>query len=778
MGPLALIPAKRAGAVVAVFTSLLALAAVDVAHAQTMGNRTGSTTGSTCTGGGSTEGDCRFSRETTPGFPTNSSGYGSLYKWNVNADAAAAGLHDTSGTAVHNLGFTINAPGGYRLTIDTRRRGELIRSADDASCTGAIETSGVTGSSNVALSSGTLDLPGSLSIPSGTANTTTLVDQQAEAVIYGVSNGADQPHTLSFTWDGAVTSDSCEVVVRLGETGGTTAGCSVCTDPSPPPFAPFDGHSVHVFFESLCGNGSIDPEVGETCDVGSSNGSSTSCCTATCQLRPADTVCRASTALCDAAESCDGINGTCPLNGVSPAGTVCRPTAGLCDVAETCNGSSSACPTNQFLPNGTVCRPVGGVCDVEDKCAGNSAACTNVVLNSTNLCRLAAGDCDLAEHCPGNGGVDCPADAFAPASTVCRSAAGVCDVAESCTGSGVACPGDVKVASGTSCTSDGQDCTTDECDGSSSDCQHPVVTAGVLCRASAGGCDVAEQCDGVSGSCPADAFAPSSQECRADAGDCDVAESCTGSGASCPADGSEPDGTTCSDGMSCTLDDFCVSGVCTGDSDICGDGVVQSGCAEECDDGNTDAGDGCSPTCLTEIGRACSPPPLAGCTLPFESGKAQVLLRDRVPDTKDQLQWKWSNGGLTPVAEFGDPRSTTAYQLCVYDQGGVVSSASIPAGGVCGPKFCWSATGSTGFRYVNKNVAGGGSLQLQLKEGVDGKARIQAKGKGAHLDVPVLAGLTPPVRVQLANTLGNCWEAVFSAPALRQTSTEFKDRAD
>jgi cysteine-rich repeat protein len=56
-------------------------------------------------------------------------------------------------------------------------------------------------------------------------------------------------------------------------------------------------------------------------------------------------------------------------------------------------------------------------------------------------CRAAAGDCDVAEQCTGTA-AECPADAFASASTVCRPAASECDVAEHCTGDAVACPAD------------------------------------------------------------------------------------------------------------------------------------------------------------------------------------------------------------------------------------------------------------------------------------------------------------------------------------------------
>src|SRR5262249_1752594 len=108
------------------------------------------------------------------------------------------------------------------------------------------------------------------------------------------------------------------------------------------------------------------------------------------------------------------------------------------------------------------------------------------------------------------------------AGTVCRASAGECDIAEVCDGRSLDCPADAKQPSGTSCTSDGNPCTLDQCDGTNVTCQHPPGNAGVVCRPSAGVCDVAETCTGTSPQCPADAFASSATECRAAAGVCDV----------------------------------------------------------------------------------------------------------------------------------------------------------------------------------------------------------------------------------------------------------------
>jgi hypothetical protein len=38
--------------------------------------------------------------------------------------------------------------------------------------------------------------------------------------------------------------------------------------------------------------------------------------------------------------------------------------------------------------------------------------------------------------------------------------------------------------------------------------------------------------------------------------------------------------------------------------------------------------------------------------------------------------------------------------------------------------------------------------------------------------------LAQPVRAQLKTSDGVCWEAVYSAPAQKNTATEFKDKAD
>src|SRR5262249_60197023 len=107
---------------------------------------------------------------------------------------------------------------------------------------------------------------------------------------------------------------------------------------------------------AVCGDGILD--AGETCDDG--NTLPNDCCSPTCQIEPASTICRPATGPCDVQETCNG-SATCPADVLRLAGTMCRAGAGVCDGAEVCNGSSGACPPD--VKSTAVCRPAVGPCD-------------------------------------------------------------------------------------------------------------------------------------------------------------------------------------------------------------------------------------------------------------------------------------------------------------------------------------------------------------------------------------------------------------------------------
>ncbi len=604
-----------------------------------------------------------------------------------------------------------------------------------------------------------------------------------------------------------------------------------------------DGHFVTVTLTSLCGDGVISAPAGsgysEQCDLAGSNGSATACCNADCTYRAAGGTCRTSAGVCDVAETCTGASALCPTDAfqsgtvcraaagecdlaetctgfaaacpaddkrvvgapctddglpctvdqcdgssvtcqhpVGNAGVICRPAAGGCDVEETCNGTSPGCPPDVVQPSTAECRPSAGPCDPAETCDGSSPTCpANAFAPATTVCRASAGPCDVAEHCSGST-APCPADGFASSATICRAAAGVCDLAETCTGSSAPCPPDLLAPPTQVCRPSGGVCDPKEdCDGVSPTC--PADAKSTLeCRASTGVCDPAESCDGVADACPADVLEPSTTICRAAADQCDVAERCTGSGGACPADALASDGTGCDDGNACTVADQCTAGVCEGASSVCGDATIESACGETCDDGNTDAGDGCSPTCTVEPGLGCTPTPLAGCRLPFVPGASSLQLLRR-GGVKDMLKWKWLRGTRTTLAEYGDPTTTTNYQLCLYDASGLQVEISYPAGGTCGSKACWRQNGVKGFKYKDSELTPDGGLQLALKEGAVGKAQIQLSGRGSNLHLPPdLTELVQPFTVQIQQSDGTCWGAVYGAPAKTSTPVKFSDRAD
>ena len=158
--------------------------------------------------------------------------------------------------------------------------------------------------------------------------------------------------------------------------------------------------------------------------------------------------------------------------------------------------------------------------------------------------------------------------------------------------------------------------------------------------------------------------------------------------------------------------------------------------------------------------------------------KASIQLGNKTVDTKDALKWKWSKGNRTTLAELGNPIASTSYQVCIYDQTGLRFAITNPAGGTCGSKPCWKATGTKGFAYKDKELTPDGGQSLKLREGAIGKAQIQYQARGPALAMPDLTTIVQPLIVQIQNSDGLCWEAVYSGPAKKQSADQFKDVAD
>jgi hypothetical protein len=183
----------------------------------------------------------------------------------------------------------------------------------------------------------------------------------------------------------------------------------------------------------------------------------------------------------------------------------------------------------------------------------------------------------------------------------------------------------------------------------------------------------------------------------------------------------------------------------------------------------------------TARGQTCDPLPLSGCKQPTVANKALLLIKNQ-GGAGDKLVWKWVKGDATAPIDFGDPINATGYTLCLYDTIGgtptLALTASVPAGGSCDGKPCWSVIDS-GFKYKDPSAANAGIKNVLLKSGAAGKAKIVVKGKDANLDTPSLPlAQDAQIVVQLKNQAGVCWEARYSPPATKNEAGQFKDKGD
>jgi len=218
----------------------------------------------------------------------------------------------------------------------------------------------------------------------------------------------------------------------------------------------------------------------------------------------------------------------------------------------------------------------------------------------------------------------------------------------------------------------------------------------------------------------------------------------------------------------------------------CGDGVVDA--SEGCDDGNYLNGDGCSSTCRIEPCWVCTGQP-SSCALAPHTGcaaapKSFAFVMDDATEARRQVSWKWLQGSLT-VGELGDPRKTSGYALCMFDESGGIPSfalrATAPAGPCAGGTTCWKPVGKaanpSGYRYRNKDLTPDGVFKLLLRTEDDGTGSIVFKAKGGLLGLPGPVSTDHyfnqdgNVIVQLIRgDTGACWEADYDAGVTRRNS--------
>lgn len=167
----------------------------------------------------------------------------------------------------------------------------------------------------------------------------------------------------------------------------------------------------------------------------------------------------------------------------------------------------------------------------------------------------------------------------------------------------------------------------------------------------------------------------------------------------------------------------------------------------------------------------CPPTPALGCTLP---AKGKLIVKGN-GDDKDKLTWKFSKGPLLVQNNFGDPTDTTSYAFCVYDGTTKKIDLQIPAGAN------WLASSTKGYQYKNPLGTNDGVTKMKLLAGAAGKSKLQLKGKGAGLAVPLPASMSqlftgaPSVVAQLHGN-GTCWATSFTPMQSLHKANLFKGK--
>lgn len=165
-------------------------------------------------------------------------------------------------------------------------------------------------------------------------------------------------------------------------------------------------------------------------------------------------------------------------------------------------------------------------------------------------------------------------------------------------------------------------------------------------------------------------------------------------------------------------------------------------------------------------GHSCPDLPREDCRVADRS----IVMLKKKDGLLDRVKWVFRGGEATPLADFGDPVSSTAttWSWCLWDAsapGEPRFGADVPTGGQCAGRPCWSAASTKGFRMKDRSGGPGGVTKLGLRAGDAGKTSIKVLGRGAHLDDAALP-LAAPLVAQLIPDDGGaplpCWQAGYS----------------
>ncbi|HYD49914.1 MAG TPA: hypothetical protein VEB21_16265 [Terriglobales bacterium] len=139
----------------------------------------------------------------------------------------------------------------------------------------------------------------------------------------------------------------------------------------------------------------------------------------------------------------------------------------------------------------------------------------------------------------------------------------------------------------------------------------------------------------------------------------------------------------------------------------------------------------------------------------------------------ERFLWKYRRGNFL-ASDAGDPVNSTDYAVCIYADGALVDEMAIPHGGQCRKRACWKKLQDRGFVYLNPEGTDRGINWVKIKLG-DKKAIMKIKGRGDKVQFPLPITPASAVTMQMVNSDGKCWEAIFPVPWVKSTSDKYID---
>ena len=168
------------------------------------------------------------------------------------------------------------------------------------------------------------------------------------------------------------------------------------------------------------------------------------------------------------------------------------------------------------------------------------------------------------------------------------------------------------------------------------------------------------------------------------------------------------DGTSCTDdGMFCTGTESCQSGVCAGSGDPCG--------GAHCDE--------IEGICLS----GCPAGPIA-CR---SAEKSIFLVKNKTPDSKDKLIWKWIKGENDSRRSSATRLATADYTLCVYS--GVSATLVAELDVLREERSGVGEDHGKGYKYKDETGTEYGVQKIVFKASDKDKSKALVKGKGNGL---------------------------------------------